>query len=140
MIKYIYEILQEFENAQTTQEKQNILKSNVTPYLLQLLKNTFDPNIKFYMNQFPKEYKTPDTLPGIRYSGIESEIHKSYLFQIGNPIADKLSQTKRIQLLTELLESFEPQEAQIFVNMMKKDLKIPKLTAKLVKETFPNLI
>ena len=132
-----YELLDLFQQAKN---KNQFLKDHSYPYFLQLLKNTFDPNIKFYVTKFPKNYKTPDTLPGISYSTIQTEIRKTYLFQIGNPIADKLSEEKRNQILLEIIESFEPKEAQIFVNMMKKDLKIPKLTAKLIKETFPDLI
>ena len=140
MIKNIYEILEEFKQASSKQERIQILKDNASTYFLQVLKNTFDPNIKFYVNKFPKEYIKPDTFPGIRFAGIESEIRKSYLFQIGNPTADSLSEEKRNQLLTILLESFEPQEATVFVNMLNKNLKIPNLTPNLIKEVFPNLL
>ena len=104
MIKNIYEILEEFKQASSKQERIQILKDNASTYFLQVLKNTFDPNIKFYVNKFPKEYIKPDTFPGIRFAGIESEIRKAYLFQIGNPTADSLSEEKRNQLLTILLE------------------------------------
>jgi hypothetical protein len=51
-----------------------------------------------------------------------------------------MSLEKMNQVLVQLLESFEPQEAQIFVNMLKKDLQVKYLTYNLVKETFPNLL
>lgn len=140
MIKNIYEILNEFSQASSKQQRIQILRDNASHHFLQVLKNAFDPNIKFYVNKFPKEYIKPDTFPGIRFAGIESEIRKTYLFQIGNPTADSLSEEKRNQLLTILLESFEPQEATVFVNMLNKNLKTPNLTPNLIKEVFPNLL
>lgn len=142
MILNIYEILDKFIQANTKEEKKNILLQygQQYPHFLQLLKNTFDPNIQFYIKEFPKNYIQPDTFPGIRYAGIESELRRSYLFQKGNPTADSLTEEKRNQLLVQLLESFEPREADIFVKMMQKNLKIPQLTPKLIKEVFPNLI
>jgi hypothetical protein len=140
MIKNIYEILNEFKQASSKQERVRILKENAYPHFLHVLKYAFDPNIKFYVNKFPKEYIKPDTFPGIRYAGIESEIRKTYLFRIGDPTADSLSEEKRNQLLTILLESFEPQEATVFVNMLNKNLKTPHLTTNLINEVFPNLL
>jgi hypothetical protein len=50
-----------------------------------------------------------------------------------------LTPQKRHKILLELLESFEYDEAKVFINMMQKDLKTAHLTKNLVKETFPNL-
>lgn len=140
MIKNIYEILDEFDSAQTRAEKANVLIQNAYPHFLQVLKYTFDPNIEFYVKSFPKNYIEPDTFPGIRYAGIESEIRRAYLFIKGDPTADVMTEEKRNQVLVQLLESFEPREADVFVNMMKKDLKIKSLNYKIVKETFPELL
>lgn len=136
MTPNVYEILDKFESSTN---KEQVLRDNAYPFFLQFLKNTFDPNIQFYVKEFPKNYIEPDTFPGIRYSGIESEIRKAYLFQKGNPTADSLSEEKRNQLLVQLLEAFEPREADLFVKMLLKNLQIPKLTHKLVYSTFPNL-
>lgn len=140
MIKNVYEILEEFSQATTKEAKITVLKNNATPHFLQVLKYTYDPQYEFYIKEFPKNYIKPDTLPGIRYSGIESDLRKIYLFQKGHPTADVLTEEKRNQLLVELLESFEPNEAQVFINIMKKNLKINGLTYKLIKETFPTIL
>ena len=140
MIKNIYEILNEFNQQTSKQDRINILQSNVSHHLLQVLKYTFDPQYEFYPMEFPKDYIKPDTFPGIRYAGIESELRRIYLFQKGNPTADSLTNEKRNQLLTQLLESFEPEEAIVFVNMLKKDLKTKYLTVNLINETFPDLL
>lgn len=140
MIKNIYEILDEFCQKTTKKERKEILQNNMSMHFLQFLKYAFDPNIKFYVNSFPNNYIKPDTFPGIRFAGIESEINKTYLFQIGNPTADKLTPEKRNQILVQLLESFEPREADLYVKMLQKNLKIPHLNKNLIQETFPNLI
>lgn len=140
MIKNIYEILDEFTSKETKEERQQILINNSYPHFLKVLQYTFDPQYQFYIKEFPKNYIEPDTFEGIRYAGIESELRRSYLFLKGNPTADSLSPNKMNQILVELLESFEPREATIFINMMKKNLKTKHLTYNLIKETFPNLI
>jgi hypothetical protein len=140
MVKNVYEILDEFVSIEGRENKKVFLRENAFPYFLQVLKYTFDPQYQFYIKEFPKKYITPDTFPGLRYAGIESEIHKSYLFLKGNDVADILDDTKREELLTQLIESFEPREAEIFVNMMLKDLKTKYLTYNLVKEAFPDLL
>lgn len=140
MIKNVYEILDEFERAQNKEERIRVLKDNALHHFLQVLKYTFDPKYQFYVKEFPKNYVQPDTFPGIRYSGIESEIRRVYLFLKGNETADILSEEKRNQILVELLEAFEPREAQVFVNMMKKNLQVKHLTPTLIKEAFPELL
>ncbi len=140
MVKNVYEILDEFVKIEGRENKKNFLRENAAHHFLQVLKYTFDPSYKFYINEFPKNYKKPDTFPGIRYAGIESAIRRAYLFLKGNVVADALNESKREQLLLQIIESFEPREAEIFVNMMKKDLKTKYLTYNLVKETFPNLL
>ena len=140
MIKNVYEILDEFEVADNKADRQRILRENATPHFLQVLKYTFDPKFQFYVKSFPKDYQEPDTFPGLRYAGIESEIRRTYLFLKGEATADSLSEEKRNQVLVQLLESFEPREAHVIVNMMKKNLQTKFLTYNFVKETFPNLL
>jgi hypothetical protein len=140
MTPNVYEILDKFQQQTTKEERIKLLRENNYPYFLQFLKNAFDPSIKYYITKFPDNYIEPDTVPGIRFAGIESEIRRSYLFQIGNQTADSLTPEKRNQLLVQLLESFEPREADLFVKMLTKSLKIPHLTNKLITQAFPNLL
>ena len=139
MILNMYDILEEF---QKTPSKETLLKyQNYKPFI-ELLRYTYDPRIKFYIKEFPKNYKKPDTVPGIRYNGINNILSKLYLFIIGNPTADKLNNLpqKQNKILLEILESLEPKEAQTLINVFNKNLKTPKLNYKLVKETFPTLL
>lgn len=139
MIKNVYEILKEFEGVETRQQRKEILERNNIYYFKQVLQYTFNPKFEFYVKEFPKEYIKPDTFPGIRLAGLESELRRVYLFLKGDPTGDALTEQKRNVLLLQLLESFEPEEAVVFVNMMKKDLKTKGLTESLVREVFPEL-
>lgn len=139
MIKNVYEILNEFKAATNRIERQEVLKKNAFLYFKEVLQYTFNPNYQFYAEEFPADYKKPDTFPGLRVAGIESEIRKAYLWLKGNPTADRMTPEKRHILLLQLLESFEPEEAVIWVNMMNKDLKVEGLTESLLRETFPEI-
>lgn len=141
MTPNVYEILDEFEQKTTRSDRKDLLlKYGNLDYFRGILQLTFNENFQFYSeSEFPKDYKKPDTLPGIRLAGIESEIRKYYLFHKGNPTADSLSEEKRHILLLQLLESFEPREADIWFKMMNKDLQVKGLTESLVRETFPEI-
>lgn len=137
----VYEILSKFDAVETRPERIRILQENNQHYFKEVLKYTFNPKYEFYTeSKFPVDYQKPDTFPGLRLAGIESEHRKAYLFQKGNETAESLTEEKRHVLLLQLLESFEPQEAEIWFNMLKKNLKIKGLTASLVNEVYPELL
>ena len=140
MILNVHEIFDKFDAVSTRAERKEVLLSNQYQHLKQVLMYTFNPKYEFFVeDKFPEDYIEPDTFLGLRISGIESEIRKVYLFLKGDPTAESLSEKKRHDLLLQLLESFEPKEAQIWFNMMQKDLKIKGLTESLVREVFPEL-
>ena len=141
MIKNVHEILDEFTLAINKEQRIEILQQNNLYHFKEVLKYTFNKNYQFYVeDKFPTDYIKPDTLLGIRYAGIESEIRRAYLFLKGDPTSDSLTDAKRNLLLLQLLESFEPKEAEIFFNMLNKDLKIAGLTEDLVREVYPELL
>ena len=141
MKKFMYEILNQIDSTDSKNEKKRILLENDTPWFREFLFYAFNPNIEFYLNKFPTNYIEPtDTAPGISFSDIQSELKRVYLFIKGNPTADSLLPEKRELLLLQMLESFEPNEAKVFVNMLNKNLKVKGLTSNLIKEVFPNLL
>ena len=141
MTPSIHELFDQFSTLSTKQERILFLQSNKSPILLQFLKNAFDPTIQFTITTLPNLYQEPtDMLPGIEYSTIAQELKRTYLFTKNNPTAESLSIEKRNQLLTQLLESLHPREADFYVRMLSKNLKVPFLTHNLIKETFPNLL
>jgi hypothetical protein len=62
------------------------------------------------------------------------------LFRVGDATAESLSNDKRNQILTQMLESIEPREVEIILGIFRKDFGIKGLDYKFVKEAFPNLL
>ena len=131
-------ILADVAKAKTKKDKKEILlKHGNNGALREILKYTYDPNIKFLLppgdppyNSVVDETENPTYLYGL--------IRKLYLFvEGGNP---NLKSQRREYLFIELLESVHPKEAEILLQMKDKKLKCNGLTYNLVKETFPKLI
>jgi hypothetical protein len=139
-MKNIYEVFDEFEEAQTKQDKMAIIEKNLSKTLVDVLQFTFHPECKWKIKEMPDNYKIPDTKPGISRCQLSTEIRKLYLFQEGHPEAEKLSPRKQNELLIQLLESIEPREAEVIIGIFKKDQGVKGLTYNFVKEAFPNLL
>ena len=131
-------ILADVAKAKNKKEKKEVLlKHGNNGALKEILKYTYDPNIKFLLppgnppyNSVVDETENPTYLYGL--------VRKLYLFvEGGNP---NLKSQRREYLFIELLESIHPKEAEILLQMKDKKLKCNGLTYNLVKETFPRLI
>ena len=131
-------ILADVAKAKNKKEKKEVLlKHGNNGALKEILKYTYDPNIKFLLPPGNPPYKSvvdetenPTYLYGL--------VRKLYLFvEGGNP---NLKSQRREYLFIELLESVHPKEAELLLQMKDKKLKCNGLTYNLVKETFPKLI
>ena len=98
------------------------------------------PDIKFAIKKAPN-YKKEAVPEGLGYNHMTDALSKIYLFMENNPrTPPALTDKRREELLLQLLESLEPREADIYIAMMLKDLKVPYLTSKLVNEAFKGLL
>jgi hypothetical protein len=140
MRKNIYEIFDEFEKAISKQDKINVLATNWNPTLKLVLQLAYTPSIAWTVKGKPENYKTPDTAPGISFSSLNAELRRLYMFQVGNPTAEKLTPKKREELLLILLESLEPREANIVIGIFKKDLGVKGLTYKFIRDNVPGVL
>ena len=139
-IKNVYEVFDDFKNATTKQDRLDILRRNDSYALRNILLGALNPEIKFTIKKVP-EYRKVDIPPGLAYSHMTEALSKVYLWVDGNPKRPKgLTENRATELLLQLLESLEPKEAEVFAAMIRKDLKIPHLTQKLVNEAFPGLL
>lgn len=137
--KNIYEVFEDFKSAKTKQDRIDVLRSNDTWALRNILLGTF-ADIKFTIQKVP-EYKKIEVPPGLSYSHMTEALSKVYLFVKDNPRRPKgLTDKREAELLIQLLESLEEKEAEVFANMIRKDLKIPYLTPNLINEAFPGLL
>ena len=138
--KNIYEVFDDFKNAKTKQDRIEVLKRNNNYALQNVLIGAFDNNIKFTIKKVP-EYKKVDVPPGLSYSHMTEALSRIYLFVEGNTRRPEgLSDKRAEEILIQLLESLEEKEAEVFANMIQKDLKVPYLTSNLINEAFPGLL
>lgn len=139
-IKNIYEVFNEFKQATTKQERLDVLKNNDTWALRNILLGAFNPDIQFTIKKVP-EFKKVDIPPGLSYSHMTDALSRAYLFVKDNPRTPPgLTEKRKEELLIQLLESLEEPEANVFADMIRKDLKIPYLTKNLISEAFPDLL
>lgn len=138
--KNLYEVFDEFERAQTKEERINVLRRNVSYSLRSVLRGTFDPNVQFVFEKVPY-YKPSDAPIGLGYTSIHQELGRVYLFEANNPrVSPDLSMQRKEQILIQILEALESREAEIFMNMILKKQKVKGLTFDLVKEAFPDIL
>jgi hypothetical protein len=138
-MKNVYEIFDEFEKAKSKKEKADVLAKNMNLALVKVLQLGFDPNIEWYFKEVPKNYNPKEIPAGMSYARLTTELRKLYLFQKGNPTADRLTEKKREQLLVEYLDNLEPREAEVIMGIFNKDFGVEGLNAKFLKQFFPNL-
>jgi hypothetical protein len=137
----LYEVFDEFEMSKNKKERMDVIGRNLSQLLVDVLKLTFHPNFEWKVKHLPEDYKVPtDVLPGITHDTLNRQIRKLYMFQVGNPTAEKLTEQRRKELLVQLLESLEPREAEIILGIFQKDLGVKGLDYKFVKEAFPNML
>jgi hypothetical protein len=140
MVKQMYEVFDEFKAAKTKEEKVDVLRRNDTQTLRNVLIGALHPGIKYRVTDIPN-YKKLDIPAGMSYSHMGVELNRMYLFVEGNPrIPEGLTMKRTMEILTQMLEALEPKESEVFVGILKKDLKVPGLTAKVVNEAFPGLL
>lgn len=136
----IYEVFEQFGKAKTKEDRIDVLRSNDCYALRNVLMGAFHPSVEFTVNDIPK-FKREPVPAGMSYSHMTDALSRVYLFTKGNPkVPPNLSDKRKIELLIQILESLEEKEADVFAGMLKKDLKIPYLTPKLVNEAFEGLL
>jgi hypothetical protein len=127
-----------FQKAETRKDKIAVLKRFEHPTFKQFLNYAFNPEIKFDV-EIP-DYKASYDPAGLNVMYLDDELARVYRFIVGHPKrAAGLTSKKQTELLLVILESLHKDEAELYVRMLRKDLKIPFLTKKLVKEVYPDL-
>lgn len=140
-MKQIYEVFDEFELAKNKKDRMAIIEKNLSPTLVKILELTFHPKYQWKVKELPENYKVPtDMLPGITYDNMNSQLRRLYMFLEGDGTAEQLTETRRNQLLVQMLESIEPREAEIILGIFQKDQQVKGLDYKFVKEAFPQLL
>ena len=135
--KLISEIFEDFVNANTKEDKINILRKYDHPRLRLFFQYLYSPRIVF--DAIVPEYQ-PSNLPaGLNYTYIDSEIPKLYRFIKGHGKRTNVEPKRLSAILAMVLESLHKDEADILVKLMKKDLGIKYLTPNIVMEAYPGI-
>jgi len=120
----IYEILDAVEEAQTREEKMEVLASNDSLALRDLMKVNFDPNIKLYLSK--NVNWTPSESPSKNLKDITK-------FLVPFVEENTYDLGRRDSSFKAMLESIHPMDAQYLISIVKKQLKVKGLTEKLVR-------
>lgn len=138
--KNIYEVFNEFKKVKNRTDRLEVLRRNDSYALRQILLGTFHPQIKFSYGEIPK-FRREKIPAGMSYDHMTGALSRVYLFTEGNPkVPPGLTDKRKTEILIQILESLEEPEADVFVNMLLKDQKVPYLTSSLVAEAFPGLL
>lgn len=136
--KLYSEVFEEFEAAPNRNEKINVLRKYDHPRFREFLRLAFDGSIEF--DAEVPNYRPAVEPAGLNFTYLDQEIIKLYRFIKNHPRRDSyISPEKQKSLLVVVLESLHKDEAALLVNLINKDLKVKGLTAKLVKEAFPEI-
>ena len=140
MLKSLSDIFNEFTQAPSRPEKIASLRRNHSIQLECVLRGTFHPAIKYTVDKIPP-YKTTPAPDGFGYSSIIQEMGRIYIFEANNPKRpNNLSKKRETEILIQMLEGMDGDEAKLFGGMLTKNLNVPGLDYKIVKEAFPGLL
>ncbi len=137
--KLYSEILDEFQKAETRQDRIAVLKKYDHPRFREFLVAAFNPYIQFDIE--PPPYRPAPEPAGLNYTYLDSEMNKMYRFIKNHPAKPQgLTQEKQKSILVVVLESLHKDEAELLCKVFRKKLEVKFLTPNLINEAFPNLI
>jgi len=136
--KLYSEIIEEFKKETTKEGRLEVLRKYTKYRFHEFLFGVFSDKVKFDV-EIP-QYRPSELYAGANDTYINIEFKRMYLFITGHPKRPPdLTKEKQTKLLKGILEALHKDEAALYIKMLKKDLEVPYLTKKLVKEAFPNL-
>lgn len=133
----IAEVVKCLQNAQTKNERTEILKNNDSSALRGILRMNYDSSLKLALPEGAPPYKVATVPQGFGETTLLSSYKSWYVFV--REAAPNIKQTKREFLFIKLLESLDPVEANIMILAKDKKLNLG-LTKMVIDEVFPGLI
>ncbi len=128
------------EEAQTDEERKQILVKNLNKTLIWALYNIYNPAVQFIFDTIP-EFRANSEFYDAPGASLDNEIRRMYLFEKDNPkVKNDVTFERKENILVQILENIDPREADILIKILMKQQLAPGITTNLVKETFPNLL
>ncbi len=142
MITGISDILESVGKEKSRANKIAILQKNASPTLKMVLGLTYDPNVVWLLPEGP----IPDDLykPNVKEADMQGQMYSDVTHRLINHFIEgrtppTIQQWKREKIFLGLLETLDPDDAQVVIQMKDRRLKFNGLTKNLVCEAFPIL-
>ena len=111
------------------------LINNGKPTVKLLLKYLLDKNVKFYRTECPK-FTPDDSLREAPISILEQELKRFYIFDANYT---NCTVQRKDQLLVQILEMLNQEEAELVCNLLQRKNPYKKITKNFVLEVFPEM-
>lgn len=133
-------IVKEAASKATFEEKIQVLHQNASESLLLLFTAAYDPRFTFLLPRGATPYKKISGLldqEGRLY--VEMKHMEKFMAVNGQPVKPTLSKIKREMLFLQMLESLDPEDAEMMVAVKDKKFPWKGITARTAQMAFPQL-
>ena len=137
--KLISEVLAEAGKIVIREERIKFLRLNKSPGLTDILRIQYDDSIVSVLPLGAPSYKQDDAPKGYEYT-ILNKAYTQFKYFFKGPVSSGMKPLKREGLFLNLLESLNPEEAELLIAAKDKKMKSKGITKRLVNDTFPGLL
>jgi|TARA_B100001059_G_C17758159_1_gene541171 hypothetical protein len=137
--KLVSEVLAEAGKIVIREERIKFLRLNKSPGLTDILRIQYDDSIVSVLPLGAPSYKQDDAPKGYEYT-ILNKAYTQFKYFFKGPVSSGMKPLKREGLFLNLLESLNPEEAELLIAAKDKKMKSKGITKRLVNDTFPGLL
>ena len=137
--KLVSEVLAEAGKIVIREERIKFLRLNKSPGLTDILRIQYDESIVSVLPLGAPSYKQDDAPKGYEYT-ILNKAYTQFKYFFKGPVSSGMKPLKREGLFLNLLESLNPEEAELLIAAKDKKMKSKGITKRLVNDTFPGLL
>jgi len=137
--KLVSEVLAEAGKIVQREERIKFLRLNKSPGLTDILRINYDDSIVSVLPLGAPSYKQDDAPKGYEYT-ILNKAYTQFKYFFKGPVSSGMKPLKREGLFLNLLESLNPEEAELLIAAKDKKMKSKGITKRLVNDTFPGLL
>jgi len=137
--KLISEVLTEAGKIVKRDDRIKFLQLNKTPGLTDILRINYDDTVVSALPLGAPNYSKDDAPKGYEYTRL-NKAYTQFKYFFKGPVANGMKPLKREGLFLNLLETLNPEEADLLVAAKDKSMKYKGITKRLVNDAFPNLI
>lgn len=135
MLTEILGRVNELLEAKDKKTAKQFLINNSKPVVKLLLKYLLDKDVKFYRTDCPK-FTPDDSMREAPISILEQELKRFYIFDANYT---NCTVQRKDQLLVQILEMLNQEEAELVCNLLQRKNPYKKITKNFVLEVFPEM-